>query len=554
LLSKSRLALFVLFGLSLSLAQQPSSLYPPADLLARIRPEGIRAHMAFLSDDLLEGRYTGTRGYMLAAKYVAAQFEEMGLKPAGDNGSYFQNIRFRQIDVDSDHTTVTLKRNGQEQAFKYGEDFITSANSLNPDSSVEALVVFVGYGVTAPDLNYDDYANVDVKGKIVAYLYGAPSRFSIALHAHYASSATKAANAAAHGAIGTLAIWAGPVAQRTPFPHYASYFRFPHMRWLNAQGQPNETQPQIRGSAAISGGLAARLFEGAPESFADALSEAQAGKAHAVNLPGTVAMRLVSRHTEVISPNVAAILPGSDEKLKDQYILYTAHLDHMGIGDPVKGDSIYNGAIDNASGTAGVLEVARALSSMPKAPRRSFLFVIVTGEEEGLLGSDAYAHTPTIPMSQIAANVNMDELGMWYDFRDIVPQGADHSSLGQVVDDVARHMHLEISPDPAPEEVFFVRSDQYSFVKKGVPAVAVDPGYKTVDPKVNGQKISDDWEENYYHSPQDDMNQPYLNFDAAVKMVRLDLAIGYEVSQQTERPHWNKGDFFERFTKGGPEE
>jgi Zn-dependent M28 family amino/carboxypeptidase len=262
-----------------------------------------------------------------------------------------------------------------------------------------------------------------------------------------------------------------------------------------------------------------------------------------------VALHLVSEHSEIESPNVIAILPGSDPKLKDEYVVFSAHLDHLGIGAPVNGDSIYNGAIDNGSGSAGVLEVAHALTAMPKAPRRSILFLFVTGEEEGLLGSDAFAHHPTVPITQIAANVNMDELSCWYDFADIVPQGADHSTIGKVVEDVAHHMNLQISPDPQPDEVFFVRSDQYSFVKQGVPAVAVDSGYKTVDPKLDGKKIQDEWEDKYYHEPNDDMNQPYLDLNAAAKCVRLDMAIGYEIAQQTERPQWNKGDFFEKFAK-----
>jgi Zn-dependent M28 family amino/carboxypeptidase len=538
-----------LICLSTAHAQSPASTYPPEDLLARIRPEGIRAHMTYLSDDLLEGRYTGSRGYMLAAKYVAAQFQQMGLKPAGDNGTYLQTIRFRKVELDADHSTFTLKQNGQEKSLRFMEDFVTVGNSLAPESSVEAPVVFVGYGVTAPELGYDDYANAEVKGKIVAYLCGAPEKFPNALRAHHSSSTTKAANAAAHGAVGTIGIWAGSIAQRTPFSHYARHFRFPTMRWLNAEGFPNDAQPLLRGSAVIGSEVATRMFEGSAKSFAGALADAQAGKPQAFALPATVALHIVSRHTEVESPNIAAILPGSDEKLKNEYVLFTAHADHLGIGEAVNGDTIYNGAIDNASGTAAVIEIARALSSMPKAPRRSMLFVVVTGEEEGLLGSDAYAHNPTVPISQIVANVNSDEIGCFYDFRDIVPEGAEHSSLGQVVDDVAHHMGLTVSPDPEPEEVFFVRSDQYSFVKQGVPGLAIDEGYKAVDPNKDGQKITEEWEQKYYHSPQDDMQQPYLDLNAAAKATRLNLAIGYEVSQQTERPHWNKGDFFEKYVK-----
>jgi Zn-dependent M28 family amino/carboxypeptidase len=505
--------------------------------------------MGFLADDLLEGRYTGSRGYMLEAKYIASQFQEMGLQPAGDNGTYFQNIRFRKVELDWDKSSLTTKVNGQSQSLRFWEDFVAYGNELDPDASVEAPLVFVGYGVTAPELNYNDYAGTDVKGKIVVLLYGAPDKFPSALRAHHSSGTVKAANAAAHGAVGVLSIWAGPIAERVPFTRYARHFRYPKLRWLDEKGQPNDAQPKLHGGAVISGDAAAKLFEGTAKSFKEALADAKANKPQAFPLQATAALHLASKHSELESPNIAGVLPGSDPVLKNEYVLYSAHGDHMGIGEPVNGDTIYNGAIDNGSGTAAVLEIARAMSSMPKAPRRSVLFLVVTGEEEGLLGSDAYAHHPTVPISQIAANVNMDEIGVFYDFRDIVPLGAEHSSIGKVVEDVAHHMGLEISPDPAPEEVFFVRSDQYSFVKQGVPAVAIDEGYKAADQKLDGKKIMDEWEQKYYHQPQDDMKQPYLDFNAAAKSTRLSLAVGYEIAQQTERPRWNKGDFFERFAK-----
>ena len=540
--------LTLIFLLIASISQAQKSLYPPADLLARIRPEGIRAQMAYLSDDLLEGRKTGTRGYMLAAKYVAAQFEELGLKPAGDSGTYFQKVRFRQIALDREKTSLTLKINGQEQTLRFGDDFIAGGDDLNSDSFVEAQTVFVGYGITAPEFNYDDYAGADVQGKIVVAFYGAPSKFPTAPQAHYSSPTVKIANAVARGAIGYISIWAGKRAERTPLSRRARYVRS-RLRWLDENGQPNDAQPQIKGTASISVDVAAKMFEDTPKSYKEAFADAEASKPQTFPLPATVTLHLVSTYSEIESPNIAAILPGSDPKLKDEYVVFTAHLDHLGIGTPVNGDTIYNGAIDNASGSAGLLEIAHALSAMPKAPRRSILFLSVTGEEEGLLGSDAYAHHPTVPINQIAANVNMDEIGCFYDFADIVPQGADHSTLGKIVEDVVRHFHLEISPDPTPDEVYFVRSDQYSFVKQGVPAVAVDPGFKTIDPKLDGKKITEEWEEKYYHEPQDDMNQPYLDLNAAAKCTRLNLAIGYEIAQQTERPHWNKGDFFEKFAK-----
>ena len=221
------------------------------------------------------------------------------------------------------------------------------------------------------------------------------------------------------------------------------------------KGIPNDVQPKIKGYARINSTTAAALFEGAPKSWKDTLQAAENSQPQAFPLATSVSMHVVSRYSELESPNVAAILPGSDPQLKNEYVVFTAHLDHLGIGDPVKGDSIYNGAADNASGTAALLEMARAFSGMKTAPRRSLLFLAVTGEEEGLLGSDYYAHYPTVPMAQIVADINMDEVSFLYDFKDIVPLGGEHSSLGAVADDVARHMGLTVSPDPCAGRSLF---------------------------------------------------------------------------------------------------
>jgi Peptidase family M28/PA domain len=539
------LCLFLLF--SLAHAQNGSS-FPSQEFLQQIQPDALRAHMELLANDRMEGRGTGTRGFQLAANYIRAQFEEMGLKPAGDNGTYFQNIHFRQSELLRDQCSLVIKRNGSEQKLVLDKDFVMVGDPLRQDTNVEAPVVFAGYGVTAPKFNYDDYAGVDVRGKIVAALYGAPPSFPSAPGALYSDSTVKLANAASHGAIGVIIIWGGRVEERTPFSELIRFYRQPTMRWLNSAGVPNDVQPNIRARATISSSSATAMLEGSGKAWKDVVATALASKPQSFPLAVTVSMHVVSRHSEVESPNIAGILPGSDPKLKSEYVSFTAHVDHLGIGEPVNGDNIYNGAADNASGTAALIEIARAFSRMPQAPRRSLLFIAVTGEEEGLLGSDYYAHNPTVPISQIVANVNMDEVSFLYDFKDIVPLGGEHSSLGAVADDVARHMGLEVSPDPAPEEVYFVRSDQYSFVEQGVPSIYIGEGYKSVDPKIDGKKMQIDWESTRYHLPSDDMSQP-MDFNATVKCTRVDLAVGYEIAQQTQRPRWNKGDFFEQFAK-----
>ncbi len=516
---------------------------PTPEAMQLIRPDAIRAHMQFLSDDLMEGRETGTRGYLLAANYIRSQFEAIGLKPGGTNGSYFQQVPLRRSRLVRDQSSFEVKRNGKKVKLEWDTDYVMRGNPMYEKTAIEAPVVFVGYGVTAPQFNHDDYTNLDVKGKIVMVLYGAPESLPSSERAHFSPTDQKERMAAAHGAAGVLVVWAGPMEKRTPFKRFGGYVQSPRMEWLNTQGQPSDVNPTIKGEAYLSSDAARKLFEGAPQTFDQAQAAAAEGKVKAIDLPITVSIQLVSQFENLQSPNVAGILVGSDPKLKEEYVLYTAHADHLGIGRPKNGDNIYNGALDNASGTAALIETAHAFATMNPQPRRSIMFVAVTGEEEGLLGSEYFAEYPTVPMDNIVANINMDELPMVFDFKNVVALGAEHSSLGPMIDSIAKAEGLEVSPDPLPEENFFVRSDQYSLVKKGVPAVAIAGGEKAADPSKNGSEIEKTWIKNVYHSPQDDMNQP-LDFNAAAKYTRLNFALGYAVASQEVRPTWNPGDFF----------
>jgi len=545
------LVIAALGTLSVAAAQEKekSQLFPPASLLNQITPEGIRANMNYLADDLLEGRGTGTRGYALAALYMRSRFEGLGLKPGGVKGDYFQPVPLRHLTIVPQGTTLEIIRQSHVDRIPLAKDFITGGNGLVTYSPAEGPIAFVGYGVSAPEFGYDDFAAVDVREKIVVEFFGAPSTFAAAPRAYYSDGFVKSKIAAAHGAIGVIEIWAGPIAERIPFERLVQFFQEPQFRWLDARGIPNESVPEIRATAMVSEKAALKLFEGARKTLRQALDDASQNKPQGFSLVGDVALHLTTRFTPAESPNVVAILPGSDPALKNEYVVFSAHLDHLGIGEAIKGDVIYNGALDNASGSSALLEIARAFSEMPTPPRRSILFLSVTGEEAGLLGSDYFASNPTVPISQIVANVNMDGVALLYDFKDLVGIGVDHSSLSRELADVARHMNLEVSPEPMPEEAFFIRSDQYSFVKQGVPAVFLTEGFKTVDPKLNGKSISLEWESTIYHTPQDDMKQK-LNFEAGAKFTRADFAIGYELAQETERPHWNNGDFFQtKFSK-----
>jgi Peptidase family M28 len=510
--------------------------------MGQIRPEAIRAHMRFLSDDLLEGRGTATRGHELAAKYIAAQFEAMGLEPAGANHTYYQPVPLRRVQVESTQTSMAFVHKQAEEKLAFGKDYVTPGNANYTDTDVRTEAVFVGFGVSAPALGYDDYAGAEVRGKIVVVIPGAPPRFPSAERAHY-SGIAKWQEAAARGAVGVIILWVGDVAAHFPFPRLVDNFKTPAYRSLDASGRPNDSFPEFHGDAAVSGECARRFFEGSPKTLDQAIADSKASKTQTFALPLEIAIHIVTRHTAASSPNVAALMRGSDPNLREEYIVYSAHSDHMGIGPALDGDAIYNGAVDNASGTAALIEVARAFTRLPQPPRRSILFVAVTGEEAGLIGSDYYARNPAVSQQKLAANINIDEIPLLYDFNDIVALGEEHSSLGKVVREAASRMHLEVSPDPMPDEVLFIRSDQYSFVRQGVPATMILAGFKTRDPQIDGKKLMLDWEDKRYHTPKDDMAQP-LDFGAALRFTRLQFLIGYLAAQTDQRPAWNPGDFF----------
>jgi hypothetical protein len=508
-----------------------------------IRPEAIRGDMRFLSDDSLEGRGTGTRGHEIAAKFMAAEFEAMGLSPAGEEGTYFQTVPFRSARVDEAKTSLTLIRSGQTQNLVFRQDYIAVGIPGRAESTVEAPVVYAGFGVTAPDQNYDDYKGIDAKGKIVAFVRGAP-KFDSALKAQYSSMEVKKANAVAHGAVGVISIY-DPVAESLySFHQRASALSFPNMAWLDKENQPNDFFPELKGEAILSLPMAKKFFEGSGHTADEVFAAAKEGKSLAFPMTVTARIHNQSELNDVKSPNVAAKLEGSDPALKNEYLVYSAHLDHLGIGEPVNGDKIYNGALDNASGCAIMLEVARAFVKMNPRPKRSILFVAVTGEEKGLLGSDYFAHYPTVSKSAVVANVNMDEDVMLWPLRDIIAYGAEHSSLEGVAERAAKRLNLSVSPDPAPEETIFIRSDQYTFVKQGIPSIFPVAGFKSTDPAIDPAAIFKKWEQTKYHAPQDDMQQPGLDFDQAVKYAQFIFLCGWLVTQDAARPKWNAKDFF----------
>jgi Zn-dependent M28 family amino/carboxypeptidase len=536
--------LFVSFLLTVAGAQQPSV---PADVqsaMDHFSKPALRANMRFLADDLLEGRGTGTRGQEIAAHYVAAQFEAFGLEPGGSTrNSYFQPVPFREVTADPARCEASITRNGKTRRLKWAEDFLTGGNPLETDSSVDAPLVFVGFGVVNPDRDYDSYKGVDAKGKIIVLLPGAPSSFPANERAHFASGLEKARQAVAHGAVGMISLWTPQSEASLPWTRMPNQIESPRYRWVDKNGVPNDTFKELRGQAILSMKAGQELLEGSAHPYPEVMKAVEGGTLPSFVLAATARLHLVSKHREVSSPNVVGILRGSDPALAQEYVVYSAHTDHMGIGKPIRGDRIYHGAVDDGSGTSALIELARAYSSLGKRPARSILFLATTAEEQGLLGADYFARFPTVPKSNLVADINMDGASVFYAFKDVV--GDEHSTLGDSLARVAGQLGLEVSPDPMPEQNGFVRADHYAFVRQGIPALSVGEGLKAKDPKVDGRKFVENWIETRYHAPSDDMNQPF-DFDATIQYMQITFLLGYDVAQQHERPSWKQGDFFGR--------
>lgn len=511
--------------------------------LAEIDREGIESHLRYLADDALLGRMTGTPEYDEAAAYVARHFEAIGLEPGGDDG-WYQQVPMLANRIDVHSTSVVYHQDTGDAGLEWQEDFVMGGDTVRPETEIRAEVVFVGFGIHAPDLGYSDYDDVDVRGKVVALFGGAPDTFPHNERAFYSSRLTKAEEAVARGAVGTIQLRSRVDQRRYSWKRISENAGVrPGMSWVNLSGDAANYFPELEGAALLNVPAADDLFTGAPISFEDALDAADAGRSLSTPLGVEVTLARTTRHESITSPNVLGILRGSDPELADEYVVYSAHLDHVGTGVPVDGDTIYNGMYDNAMGVSLLIEAARAFKAMPEPPRRSIVFIALTGEERGLVGSDYYAHYPTVPSDALIANVNLDMPLLLYPLADVIAFGSEHSSLEGVIAEVVVHEDFVLAPDPVPEEVLFIRSDQYSFVKQGVPSVFLVPGFTSTDPDINGGALFSEHLKTHYHQPSDDLGRP-IDWDSAVRFARANVRIGYAVAAEDERPTWNEGDFF----------
>ena len=508
-----------------------------------VDPARLEGHVRVLADDAMEGRGTGTAGYERAAHYVAEQMQAIGLEPGGDGG-YLQPVSLLRAKLRPEACAFELRRGDEVLPLDVGRDVLLSPDFLRTKWTTEAPLVFVGYGVSAPELGHDDFAGLDVRGKVLVAFRGAPPRFPNDPRAYYSNGMVKDQMAAARGAIGVLQIQKPDDEARAPWERNMRQSRLPGFRWLDAGGAPANVHAALELAGSLSRTSEERIFDGAPKTYLEAVATADSSVAQAFPLTWTVKAVRVTEHERASSPNVVGVLRGSDPRLRDECIVISAHLDHLGISEPVHGDSINNGAYDNASGTAMMLETARAFAALKVKPRRSLVFLSVTGEEKGLQGSDWFAHHAAPDSMSVVGNVNLDMVLLLRPLTKVVAIGAEHSSFAGLMANAAGLAGLELVPDPVPAEVVFVRSDQFSFVKQGIPAVFP---VSANDGSPDGLSQVAHWRTEHYHSPNDDLSQPF-DWAGGARFTSMAFWAAWLAADGAQAPRWNAGDFFgERF-------
>jgi len=511
----------------------------------------LKGHIRFLSDDLLEGRGTGARGGEIAAKYIAAQLEELGAKGAGENGSFFQPVSLVGVKADP-KTTLTISGANGNETLKFADDFVAFTGAQTESVDVDADLVFVGYGINAPEQKWNDYkgGDADYRGKILVMLVNdppattaEPNLFGGRALTYYGRWTYKYEEAARRGAVGAILLHTD---QSAGYPWSVVRTSNGSWRFDIARGA-NDSTPFLQFRSWVTDDAARRLMKLAGQDLDALRTKAATREFQPVNLGLKGKLNLKSEVKRVAAPNVVGILEGSDPQLRNEYVVYSAHWDHLGIGAPNKdGDTIYNGALDNATGCAVVLSIAESIARTPMAqrPKRSSLFLFPTAEEQGLLGAEWYAKHPVVPLDKTAANVNLDSMNVLGPTHDFIPLGAERSTLKAVVEAVARDMGLRVAPDARPEQGSFFRSDHFPFAKAGVPSISLKEG----DDYVGRSK---EWSEEqfkayntaHYHQPSDEMRDTW-DYRGMIQEAEIALAIGRRISDMSEKPRFNPGDEF----------
>lgn len=514
----------------------PAALAQSKPDIPAISAEDVRATVTFLADDRLEGRDAGTPGYDLAADYLAKRFADLGLKPGGPDGSWYQKVPLIRYALDpAKRGSVTIG----DKILEHGQGALLSASARNDGTErVSGDAVFVGYGRDS------DYAGLDVRGKVVIALLGWPKGGP-----GKDESPNKQKTAAAHGAVAMLRlITPENLASTFSWIDMTRSYSRPRTGVQDPVGTPDGEQADVRIGGFLSPGTAVDVFAGAPTTarqvFAAAAKQAPLKGFY---LKTSIALERSSIITPTPSPNVIGLLPGSDPALAGEFVLLSAHLDHLGKDMSRTGDQVYNGAIDNAVGVAMMIEAARAFQQSGARPRRSILFAALTAEEDGLLGSDYLARNPPVGTGKLVAVVNLDMPVLLYDFRDVIAFGAEHSTLGPIVEAAAAKLNIGLSPDPMPDWQLFTRSDHYSFVKQGVPSIFLVTGFAD-----GGETAFKDFMKKHYHRVSDEVSLP-INWQAGAKFAQINYLIARDIADGAEAPRWyERNAFGDLYARGAP--
>jgi Zn-dependent M28 family amino/carboxypeptidase len=513
---------------------------------AQINRPSLEGPIRFLSSDLLAGRGPASEGDRLAQLYLATEMQSIGLEPGGPNGSWYQPFDIIGIEPTVPKTWAFTPKSGQPLSFDYWTDFIASSGVQNQTSVIDnAEVVFVGYGIQAPEYKWDDFKGQNLKGKVLLMLNNDPDwdpkLFEGNKRLYYGRWTYKYESAARQGAAGAIII------HTTPSAGYP--WQVVQTSWSGEQFElPAEGEPRIQVAGWLTEDAAKRLVSAAGRDLAKLIESAKSPKFKPVPLGVTTSLQLQNEISRKSTGNVLGLLRGSERP--DEVVVYTAHHDHLGVGEPnTAGDRIYNGALDNASGSAQLLAIARAFAALPQRPSRSILFNFVAAEEQGLLGSEYYATHPTFHPGKMAANLNFDGANIWGRTTDISQVGFGKSQLDDLVRHFAAQQGRTIKPESFPDRGFYYRSDQFNFAKIGVPAIYLDTGTEFRDrPQGWGKEQIEAWEAKHYHQPSDELDGTW-NFDGIIEDARLGFFAGLAIAQMPDMPAWNPGDEFEAARK-----
>jgi Zn-dependent M28 family amino/carboxypeptidase len=544
------LSLVIIFIASLAQAQTQSQLPAGAQkAMNAIDAEKIRATVKYLSDDVLQGRGTGQKGGDMAADWIAAQFKSYGLLPAGDEGTYFQQVNFFGVTTDAKQTRFAfVLKSGPEMALKFADDYVATDQTHSQKSEIDAPIVFVGYGINAPEYNWDDYKGADVKGKVLLMLVNEPPSddpnfFKGRALTYYGRWTYKYEEAARRGAVGVILV------HKTEMASYG--WEVVRNSWGGESSLlRDDKDPKLKSAGWVQLEVARKLAQAAGMDLDKMLHDANSRSFKPVELPVRVKETIVSQVRPFASRNVIGQVKGSDAKASQQAILYTAHYDHLGIHPNEPGDNIYNGAADNATGCGILLELARVFATADEKPRRTMIFASVTAEEQGLLGSKYLGQHPPVPAQNISLNLNYDDIQPLGEPQQLVVTGAERTSAYPLVQKVAQEFALAIQPDDQPEAGHYYRSDHFSMARVGVPAFSVNEG--TLFKGHNsawGEEKQRDYVAHRYHQPSDEYRAD-MDFSADAKLAKFGLVLGWEAANQADLAGWQPGDEFEKARKG----